>query len=97
MSNVEQLARLEALVREPEESERATKGGAFMAYGEALEDHMRRQAIYADKLPRGAKPSELPVEQPTELRLVINLETARAVGLTIPPTMPGRANQAIES
>ena len=72
------------------------KAGAFMAYGEDFDDHIRRQAVYADKLLRGAKPSELPVEQPTKLRLVINLKTAKALGLTIPPSLLIRAEQVIE-
>jgi putative ABC transport system substrate-binding protein len=72
------------------------KAGAFMAYGEGFEDHMRRQAVYVDKLLRGAKPSELPVGQPTKLQLVINLKTAKALGLTIPQSLLVRADQVIE-
>ncbi len=72
------------------------KAGAFMAYGESFEDHMRRQAIHVDKLLRGAKPSELPVAQPTTLRLIINLKTAKTLGLTIPPAFLQRADQVIE-
>ena len=72
------------------------KAGAFMAYGEGFEDHMRRHATYVDKLLRGAKPSELPVGQPTKLQLVINLKTAKSLGLTIPPSLLQRADQVIE-
>jgi putative ABC transport system substrate-binding protein len=67
-----------------------------MAYGEDFEDHMRRHAAYVDKLLRGAKPSELPVGQPTKLQLVINLKTAKALGLIIPPSLLQRADQVIE-
>jgi putative ABC transport system substrate-binding protein len=72
------------------------KAGALMAYGEAFEDHMRRHAAHVDKLLRGSKPSELPVDQPTHLRLVINLKTAKALGLTIPASVLARADQVIE-
>jgi putative ABC transport system substrate-binding protein len=72
------------------------KAGALMAYGEGFEDHMRRHATHVDKLLRGAKPSELPVGQPTRVQLVINLKTAKALGLTIPPSLLLRADQVIE-
>jgi len=72
------------------------KAGAFMAYGEGFEDHMRRQAIHVDKLLRGAKPSELPVAQPTKLQLVINIKTAQTLGLTLPQSLLQRADQVIE-
>jgi putative ABC transport system substrate-binding protein len=72
------------------------KAGAFMAYGEDFEDHMRRHAAYVDKLLRGAKPSELPVGQPTKLQLVINLKTAKTLGLIIPPSLLQRTDQMIE-
>jgi putative ABC transport system substrate-binding protein len=89
MASTSQLPTLHDLRRFPEE-------GALMSYGPDLYDLFRRAAAYVDRILKGAKPSDLPVEQPTKFELVINLKTAKSLGLNIPPMLIALADDLIE-
>jgi putative ABC transport system substrate-binding protein len=85
-------SRLPAIYYDPQ----FVEAGGLMTYGVSFTDLDRRAATYVDKILKGAKPAELPVEQPKKFELVINLKTAKQIGLTIPPNVLARADRVIK-
>ena len=98
ISQARRIAELAAQHRLPTmfSTREAVESGGLMSYGQNIAEHYYRAATYVDKILKGAKPGELPVEQPTKLELVINLKTAKAIGLTIPQQLLLQADKVIE-
>ena len=77
-------------------AEAAAAGGLVFLYGIDWDDQFRRVAEYVDRILKGAKPSDLPVQNSTQFKLVVNLKTAKVIGLTVPPSLVARADEVIE-
>jgi putative ABC transport system substrate-binding protein len=97
-ANLKRIAGLALKSRLPSryDSREAVDAGGLMYYGADLADSYRRVAYYVDRILKGAKPADLPVEQPTKFEFVINLKTAKQIGLTIPQSMLYRADEVIK-
>ena len=97
-NEVSQIVQLAAAARLPTifAQPYGPKAGGLASYGIDLKDNYRRAADYVDKILKGAKPADMPIEFPTKIELIINLKTARTLGLEVPPTMLARADEVIE-
>jgi putative ABC transport system substrate-binding protein len=98
LTNAERLARLTVRHRIPDVHELVAnvEAGSLVAYGHNLKELFRQSARFVDRILKGAKPGDLPVEQPTQFDLAINLRTAKALGLTVPQSVLVRANRVIQ-
>jgi putative ABC transport system substrate-binding protein len=98
VTNLKQIAGLAAKSRLPSIFQLAefAEAGGLMTYGPDRADMFRRAATFVDKILKGAKPADLPVEQPTKFELAINMKTAKALGITLPPTIMVQATRVIE-
>ncbi|MGA9000586.1 MAG: ABC transporter substrate binding protein, partial [Pseudolabrys sp.] len=94
-ANVADLAKTARLPTNFQRRENVEAGG-LLSYGPNLSGQFRQAAVYVDRILKGASPAELPVEQPTTFEMVINLKTAKVLGLTVPPSLLARADEVIE-
>jgi len=97
-SHIEQIAAFSVKSRLPAlgQLRPSTEAGLLMSYGPDLSDLFKRSATYVDKILKGSKPADLPVERPSKFELVINLKTAKQMGVTIPPNVLARADKVIK-
>ena len=95
-TNAERIARLALERRLPSVSGFYSDEGILLAYGSNFEELHRRAAVYVDRILKGAKPADLPVERPTRFELIINVKTAKALGITIPPALAARADRLVQ-
>ena len=95
-ARVTELAARKRLPMIYDNRELVTKAGGFMSYGPDMLDLQRRSATYVDKILKGAKPADLPVEQPTKFELAINLKAAKALGIAVPQSLLQRADHVVQ-